>query len=124
MPHTKIIAWANAIALGEGAHPSSNNPGNMKYSTLTKSWGATMGRAALDGGHFCQFATYAQGFDALCNYLILGCENELIAYHAPSARTFEGFTKIYAGNPPQGYIVAIAEAIGCQMDTPISTFLN
>ena len=120
----KITTWANAIGQGEGADPSSNNPGNLKYSTLTKSWGATPGRAATDGGYLCHFPTFVMGYDALCNFLMLGCENELIAFHAASARTLEGFTKIYAGNPPQGYIDRIVAKMGGNPNVQISTFLN
>lgn len=119
----KILAWAKAIAVGEGAAPASNNAGNLKFSSLTRSWGATQGRAATDGGYLCQFATPEAGNTALCNFLMLGAENELIAFHAPGARTLGGFTKIYAGNPPQGYIDGIAKAIGEPETGQISTFL-
>ncbi len=118
-----IVKWASAIAIGEGAHPDSNNPGNLKYSSLTASWGATRGRKALDGGYFCQFATLQAGKDALCNFLVLGAEDQLIAFHKPEARTLEGFTKIYAGNPPLGYIKGIEAYLGVQGYVLISTFL-
>lgn len=118
-----IQRWANAIAAGEGANPASNNPGNLKYSTLTASWGATKGNAASDGGYLCHFATQDIGTRALCNFLTLGCENELIAFHSPAARTLEGFTEIYAGNPPQGYINKIVATLGVPANTQISTFL-
>lgn len=119
----KIVAWAKAIQTGEGATPASNNPGNLKYSSLTASWGATQGRAATDGGHLCQFATPNAGMDALCNFLVLGCKDELAAFHSPAARTLQGFTEIYAGNPPQGYITRIAATIGVPLNTPIASFL-
>ena len=121
---TKIVEWSQNIAIGEGATPESNNPGNLKYSTLTASWGATPGRAASDGGFLCQFPTLEMGQNALCNFLKLGCEDELVAFHSPEARTFQGFTEIYAGNPPLGYITGIAERMGIALDTQISTFLN
>jgi hypothetical protein len=35
-----------------------------------------------------------------------------------------GFTEIYAGNPPQGYIDRIVETLGVPADTQISTFLS
>lgn len=118
----KIITWANAIAKWEGANPLSNNPGNMKFTSLTASWGATKGRKALDGGYFCKFATPQAGFNALCNFLILGCENQLIAFH--KARDFQSFTKIFAGNPPQGYIQGIATELGIPLSTPVSQLLT
>lgn len=121
---TKIVEWAKNIAIGEGADPASNNPGNLKYATLEASWGATRGRPASDGGFLCQFPTLEMGRNALCNFLMLGCEDELVAFHAPEARTFGGFTKIYAGNPPEGYITGIAGRMGITLDTQISTFLT
>lgn len=117
-----IQKWAQAIANQEGADPSSYNPGNLKYTTLTASWGATPGREALDGGHLCQFPDWQTGNNALCNFLMLGCEDELRAFH--EARTLEAFTQVYAGNPPQGYIDSIANELGVALDTLISTFIQ
>lgn len=119
----KIIAWAQAIGRLEGARPELNNPGNLKVSTLTKTWGAEIGRPASDGGYLAKFATLETGTKALCNLLVLACEDQLASYHSPQARTFGGFTKIYAGNPPIGYITSIADEIGCTLDTQISSFL-
>ena len=48
----------------------------------------------------------------------------LLAFHAPEARTPSGFTKIYASNPPQGYIDAIVQAMGGDPNVQISTFLS
>lgn len=120
----KITAWAAAIAKEEGANPALNNPGNLKVSSLTRSWSAEQGPAAQDGGYLAKFASPQAGNAALCNFLILGAEDELIAFHAPEARTLRGFTKIYAGNPPEGYITAIAAAINEPLDVQISTFLS
>lgn len=116
-----ILKWANAIAWWEGAKPESNNPGNIKYASLAASWGATKGRKAADGGYFAQFATHKAGYDALCNFLVLACNDELKAYH--NARTLTAFTKIYAGNPPAGYINGIRYAMEVPGETLISTFL-
>jgi hypothetical protein len=85
--------------------------------------GGTKGPAAADGGNLCQFKTLEAGQFALCSFLQLGCEDELVAFHAPEARTLEGFTKIYAGNPPQGYINGIEEMLGVPGTTQITTFL-
>lgn len=117
-PESKITLWARAIAEWEG-DVTGHNAGNMKYTTLTKSWGATQGRPAQDGGYFAVFKD--DGIPALCNFLTLGCENQLTAFH--QARTFHDFTKVYAGNPPEGYIEGIRKLVGCEMDTDISTFL-
>lgn len=120
--HPMIVKWAGAITHGEGASPSSNNPGNLKFSTLTKSWGATQGRAASDGGFLCQFSNPQQGLNALCDFLTLGAEDLLVAFH--QARTLREFTVVYAGNPPEGYIETIIEIVGVPGDTIISTFIN
>ena len=123
-PISKIHIWALAIAVQEGAKKTLNNPGNLKVSTLTKSWGATKGFQATDGGWIAQFPTPQAGETALENFLTLGCQDELIAFHAPAARTLGGFTQIYAGNPPPEYEEAVGRALGCPLDTPISSFLN
>ncbi len=127
MPNTPkfapmVIRWAQAIGHWEGADPVSNNLGNLKYSTLTASWGATKGRAASDGGFLCHFATPEAGQDALCNFLTLGCENELVAFH--QARTFIEFTMIYAGNPPMGYVNGVANILGIPLGINIASFLT
>ncbi|MDE2232893.1 MAG: hypothetical protein KGJ90_02060 [Patescibacteria group bacterium] len=117
-----LIKWANAIKVWEGG-PDATNPGDLKYSTLIASWGGTPGIKAADGGHLAHFPTSQAGFTALCNFLKLGCENELIAFHSPEARTLGGFMTIYGGNPPQGYLNGIAAALGVPLTTQISTFL-
>jgi hypothetical protein len=121
---SKISTWAHLIEQGEGADQKSNNPGNLKVSSLTASWGAKPFRQASDGGWLAKFDTYEKGFTALCNFLTLGCENELIAFHKPEQRTLSGFTKVYAGNPPQGYIDRIVKGMGGDPKVQISTFLH
>ncbi len=124
VPLSKIQIWANAIAKAEDAKPSLNNCGDLKYSTLTASWGATKGFPATDGGWIAKFATYEQGMSALCNFLRLGAENELIAFHSAEARTLEGFTKIFAGNPASSYYSTIYAETGWAPSTDISTLLT
>lgn len=120
---SRIEQWSRAIAVQEGAKKSLNNPGNLKYSTLTASWGATKGFQATDGGWIAAFPTLQEGQTALINFLTLGAENELIAFHTPESRTLQGFSVIYAGNPPQKYIDGIVSAMGVPGSTLISTFL-
>lgn len=117
-----VVKWAGIIKQLEGAMPDSHNAGNLKYSSLTASWGATQGRAASDGGFLCQFKDDETGMTALCNFLTLGCENQLLAFH--QARTLRDFTVIYAGNPPLGYINSIINLMGVSGDTEISTFIG
>lgn len=122
-PMPTVQQWAAAIAKWEGADPASNNPGDLKYETLEASWGATKGRPATDGGFFCQFLTPEAGMTALVNFLTLGIQDELVAFHSPEARTLSGFTKIFAGNPPEGYIAGIEEMLGVPGTTLIDTFI-
>src|SRR3954447_9092240 len=125
--HTsKIAAWAKAIQHQEGGKPGDlnmilNNPGNVKYSTLTAGWGGTKGRQATDGGWLCQFPTYDKGFQALCNFLTLGAQNKLLSFH--QARTLLAFTKVYAHPPNDNYAIGVAQALNVKVGTDISTFL-
>lgn len=122
---TKIVIWALAIQKQEGWHPGSrsyvcNNPGNMKYASLTASLGATKGPAGADGGNFCAFKSYAAGFDALCQFLTFACKNELAAYHN---KTLAEFTEIYAHPPSNAYSQAVASALGVSPSTLIKELL-
>jgi hypothetical protein len=118
---TMIEKWAKAIARMEG-DISGVNPGNLKFSPLIEKLGGKKGRKGSDGGYFALFESYDAGFKALCDFLTLACKDQLKSYH--TARTFQKFTKIYAGNPPQNYINQIAKEIGVLLDTDISTFLK
>lgn len=125
-PISKIELWAKAIQQAEGWKPGSpsqthNNPGNLGYTTLTASWGATQGGAKSDGGHFCKFPDYVTGFKALCNFLTLGAEDELKAFH--QARTLELFSEKY-GNTGVGYAQEIANTLHVPLSTDVSTFLT
>jgi hypothetical protein len=120
----KILAWAQIIGKEEGADPSLDNPGDLKLSDLTKSYGAIQGIAAADGGFLAKFATEQLGEIALCDFLVLGCQNELLAFHSSAARTLAGFMQIFAGNPPAGYTNAIVQAMGGDPNVQISTFLS
>lgn len=120
LKETKIEKWAKAISKWEG-DTQGTNPGNLKYSSLTASWGAKKGRKALDGGNFCIFPSYQEGMLALCNFLTLGCKDQLRAFH--KARTLESFMKVYAGNPPRNYIEGVRKELGVPLETPIENFL-
>lgn len=117
----KVLEWARSIEKAEGNAKYLMNPGSLKVAPLTQSWGATNGVKAKDGGWIAKFETYEKGFDALCNFLILGCHDELKAFH--QARTLHDFTVVYAGNPPQEYIDSIVKDMGVSGDTLISTFI-
>lgn len=134
-----ILTWAEAIKREEGwclpgetlngdRYPDGslsyqhNNPGNMKYSSLMASWGAIKGSSGSDGGSFARFPTYQQGHDALCKFLILGCKDQLLAFH--ESRTIKLFTQKYA-NPPAGshYADNVAHALGVSVETNINTLI-
>lgn len=122
MTYPKIKAWADAIAKFEGADASLNNPGDLKLSTLTASWGGTRGFQAADGGWIAKFATEEQGMTALYDFLVLGAEDELLAFHG--SRTLYEFMRVYAGNPSQQYIQGIAGELKVPPATDVSTFLT
>ena len=124
--YPRIVAWANAIKLAEGWSPTSvsclnNNPGNLGYTTLTASWGGMKSGAKDDGGFFCKFKDYDTGFQALCNFLVLGAEDELKAFH--QARTLGEFSSVY-GNTGLGYGQQIANILNVPLNSDISTFLS
>jgi hypothetical protein len=116
--YPRIVSWGNMISRFEGAKPVLNNPGNLRYTTLTASWGA------IDNGSFCQFSTYEAGFQALCNFLQLACEDQLIPYH--NARTIKQFTEVYTDYPPPEYDYSdnLIKALNLTPETPISDFLS
>lgn len=120
MKSPKITDWAKAIAVWEG-DTQGTNPGNLKYSPLIATWGGKKGRKALDGGYFATFISYESGFLALCNFLELGCKDQLLSFH--QARTLQKFMTVYAGNPPFTYIKGIAGILKVPLDTDVKTFL-
>lgn len=119
-----IEKWAKIIAKNEGANPSLNNPANFKYAPLIASWGAIKGPKGSDGGYFAKFTTYDMGFQALCNFLTLGCKNELKDYH--NARTIKEFTLVYTNHPKPAfdYSDSLIKELGVTANTLISTFLS
>lgn len=123
---SRIPDWARAVQFEEGWWPNSvsfrsNNPGNLKFSGLTESFGATRGIPAGDGGYFCKFSTYEKGFTALCEFLTLGAKDQLKAYH--QARTLRLFTRVYAHPPTDGYSERIAQKLGVSPDINIKELL-
>lgn len=78
----KIIKWAEAIKEFEGWKPGSrsyrtNNQGNLRYTSYTKSLGAI----GKDAGNFCIFSDEQAGFDALCQFLTDAAGRKLKPYH-------------------------------------------
>lgn len=123
--HPTISQWATLIARFEGANPVLNNPGDFKYSTLLGTWGGERSNEdGSDGGVFCKFPTYEIGFKVLCNFLTLGCEDELKDYH--TARTIKEFTLVYTNHPQPEYDYSnnLIKELGVSPNTDISTFLS
>mgnify|MGYP001557776439 CR=1 FL=1 len=126
-PHTsKIIPWAKAVQIAEGYYPNSvsyicKNPGNLKFTSLTESFGATGKHIASDGGYFCIFPSYEVGFQALVSFLTLAAEDQLKDYH--EARTLLLFTRKYANPPNDGYANSVAKALGVSVDEPIKNLI-
>lgn len=120
---SKIERWALAIEKEEGFAPKTrswrnNNPGNIKWSSLIQSLGAS----SKDPDGFAVFPSYDAGFNALCSFLRLACTDQLKAYH--NARTLEQFTQVYA-LPPKShpYAANVAKALGVSVKVDIKTLL-
>ena len=121
-PKSKIEAWAMAIQREEGWSEGSrsyrnNNPGNLRYTPYTASLGAT----SSDGGNFCIFPTYKDGFIGLCRFLTDAAQNKLKHYKDVDILTF---TRIYA-EPPIGskYAYNVARTLGVPVQTKIKELL-
>lgn len=136
-PVSRIPLWAQGIKTAEGWFTGSrsqknHNGGNLKFTTLTASFGAV----GKDADNFCIFPNDAVGDAALESFLILACKDELLAFHAnPKAatvfenpRTLAGFTLVYA-QPPKAadgsypYLNIVAATIGAKVDQLISELL-
>ena len=120
---SRVPDFARAIQKQEGWFPGSRsyrnkNPGNLKWSGLTKELGAI----EKDKDFFCIFPGYVKGFTALCDFLKLACEDKLKPYR--QARTLKRFCEVYANPPPNnGYATGIARDLNIELDTDIKTLL-
>ena len=117
-----IPKWAEAIQKEEGYYSGSRsfrnkNPGNLRFSPLTKELGA-MGK---DKDNFCIFSSYEAGFKALCQFLTLAAQNQLRPYR--DARTLRKFTKIYAQPTSDAYANNVAKKLGVPVDIDIGKLL-
>lgn len=119
--YPKIYQWAKAIAPAEGARPDLNNPGDLKVTPTTETWGATNGFEAEDGGWIAKFPDLKTGFQAQVNLLTLIAANEALKYHLD--RTLQGVMTVYANHPKQEYINQIAAQIGVPITIDVGTFL-
>lgn len=123
VPHVSLIpAWASAIQVQEGWTPVSRsfinrNPGNLKWTTLTESLGAT----GKDLNNFCVFPTVSAGLSALEKFLQMACTDQLKAF--TSDMSLLSFTQVYAEPPNNNYALGVANALKVEVMTPIKNLL-
>jgi hypothetical protein len=123
---TRIKTWALGIQHNEGGKPQdlntrNKNPGNLKFTPYTASLGAKKGQSATDGGTFCYFDTYEQGFAALCQLLTDACTGNLIAYNPTD--TLDSFTTKYAHPPTKTYVNDIAARLQVDPSVQIKSLI-
>ena len=119
--HPKLAIWAKEIERQEGGRPEhrnmrNHNPGNLKYTSYT----ASLGAVDKDSGNFCIFPAYEQGFNALCQFLLDACNNQLKHY---KDSTLDQFTKIYANPLSRNYVRGVARVLGVNIDIKIKDLL-
>lgn len=118
----RIEDWAKAIQKHEGWFPGSasqrnNNPGNFRCSSLVMGeFGATK-----CVNNLAVFPTYEKGWEALKQFLIYACTDQLKSYK--STMTLLEFYGKYApssdNNNPLNYASAVAKDLGVGIDTKI-----
>lgn len=123
-----IKTWAKAIQDHEGYYPGSRsyrncNPGNFRNSS--SNFLENLGATGSDKDGFGIFPSYEIGFNALCSFLIMACENKLSSYS--SSMTLFDFYKTYApssdGNNCLAYAKTVAAKLGCTINTKIEELL-
>ena len=123
---SKLRDWAMAIEAEESSKPPkstdrnkrNNSPGNLRASELIQGFN---GYLTKDIDNFAIFKNYECGFNALCKFLTMAAEDNLIPYHG--ARTLYKFTKIYAEPPNDNYAKNVANALKVNINVDISTLL-
>lgn len=102
---SKIDIWCEAIKKMEGAKPSRNNPGNIRFIGQ---------KFAINDKGFCKFDTYAHGYGALRQILVNACSGKSKVYH-PTDTLYTFYTK-YApdsdGNNSKNYAQFVAGKLG------------
>ena len=117
-PESLLIPFANAIKDMEGYFQGSrsyknSNPGNLKYSSYTKSLGAT----GKDSGGFCIFPDYAKGFSALCQFITDAADDKLKLCKKCTISSFiAGYAPSSDGNNPKKYSIFIAQKLKVKPD--------
>lgn len=111
-----LSQWIEAIKQMEGAKPSRNNPGNLRF----------VGQEyAVNDNGFCKFETYQHGYDALKNLLIRACTGKSKVYNPEMNLT--DFYNVYApasdGNNPVRYAQFVAGKLGVSVETKIKNLI-
>lgn len=124
-----IPAWIDAITIMEGAKPSRNNPGNLRYKNQ---------KNAVDDNGFCKFDTLQHGRDALELLLTNACSGKSSNYFpdenlyefyagltAPNRfrREVKGYAPYSDGNNPKGYSNFVATRMGVPVTIRIGDLL-
>ena len=107
----KLMLWARAIEVYEGASKSWNNPGALRSKS----------------GPFLKFKTYEEGFEALLDYLKRAATGQHKAYPKGGEHTLLEFQKIYSPsndhNDPLKYAQFVAKRVGIDITTKIKTLV-
>ena len=126
LPVSRIKEFGLAIQSFEGWYPGSrskrnNNPGNLKWTSYTKSLGATK----QDSGSFCVFPSYEIGFQALCTLLTDAATGHLAAYspNMTLTRFFEVYAPLADKNKPDIYSKHVADKLKISVSTKIKDLL-
>ena len=118
---TKLELWIEAITTMEGAKPSRNNPGNLRFIGQ---------KYAVNDNGFCKFDTLDHGKSALSELLTNACTGKSSVYH-PTMTLLE-FQNKYSpasdGNDPVHYAMVVADHIHTlypeiTIDTEIKYFI-
>lgn len=114
------VKFAEAIKTFEGWAPNLRsrrnlNPGNLKYTSYTKSLGAI----DKDKDNFCIFKDYDAGFNALCQFIKDAGSDKLKSYHNATIKTF---FEAYSDNSLI-YAKYVAKQMGINIDTKISQII-
>lgn len=116
VPTPKLDLWCAAIKKMEGALPSRNNPGNLRYVGQ---------QYAVNDRGFCKFDTYEHGYQALRTLIINACTGKYKMYNANG--NLYDFYKVYApdsdGNNSKQYAEFVAKKIGVSPETIIKTLI-
>ena len=96
----------------------NKNPGNLKYTHLTQSYGSVhyYGSIGHDSKNFCIFPDYQTGFNALQQFITDAASDKLAAYHSC---TIQSFFVSYSGD--QNEAKYVAKSLGLPLETKLST---